>query len=179
MNASFEVLEHTAEVKLRVRGPSLGALAAEAGRALARIELGDAAPPASGGWRRVELKSRDRDALLVDWLNELIYLAEAERWVGVEFLVDSASDTALTMLARGVPVAEAPARVKAATFHGLHVADRPDGLEAEIFGVPSSGRVSRRSCASCPRWARRWSSQAREEGPLVEPEGSARWHTSR
>jgi SHS2 domain-containing protein len=132
MGPSCEILEHTAEVQVRVRAPSLGMLAAEAGRALTRIELGEAVPPASGEWRRVELRARDREALLVDWLNELIYLAEAERWVAVEFRAESASDTALTMLVQGASVADAPARVKAATFHGLHVADRPDGLEAEI-----------------------------------------------
>ncbi len=133
MGASSEILEHTAEVKLRVRAPSFGALAAEAGRALGELELGGPVPPADGSWRELEVRSSDREALLVDWLNELIFLAEAERWVAAEFQVVTAEDTTLRMRARGVTVEVAPARVKAATFHGLKIVAVPEGLEAEII----------------------------------------------
>jgi SHS2 domain-containing protein len=132
MGPSSELLSHTAEVKLRVRAGSLGELVAEAGRALGALELGAAPPRASGAWRDLEIRAADREALVVDWLNELIYLAETERWVAVEFEVRSAADTALAMRARGVSVDETPARVKAATFHGLKIIAVPDGLEAEV-----------------------------------------------
>ena len=131
--ASSEVLEHTAEVKLRVRAPSLGDLLAEAGRALGAAELGRARAAPDGPWRRVEVRSADRDALLVDWLNELIYLAETERWVPVEFEMEAVTPTALRARARGVRVAATPARVKAATFHGLRIAETPSGLEADVI----------------------------------------------
>jgi SHS2 domain-containing protein len=38
--------------------------------------------------------------LLVEWLNELIHLAETERWVGVEFQVRAAADMVLSMRGR-------------------------------------------------------------------------------
>ena len=133
VNASSEVLEHTAEVKLRVRAPSLGELLGEAGRALAAVELGGAPAASAGRWRRVEVRSTDRDALLVDWLNELIYLAETERWVPVEFAMETVAPTALRARARGVPVTVTPARVKAATFHGLRIVETPAGLEADVI----------------------------------------------
>jgi len=119
-------------VKLRVRAASLGELAAEAGRALCELHLGARAPAAAGEWRELEVRAADREALLVDWLNELIYLAEAEHWVAVEFRVRDATDTVLAIEARGIVVDEAPARVKAATFHGLHIAPSPAGFEVEI-----------------------------------------------
>lgn len=132
MGTHSELLEHTAEVKLRVRGPSFGALAAEAGRALARLELGREPPPPERVYRELDIRSPDRDALLVDWLNELIWLAETERWVATEFDVHVATDTVLLVRVRGVSLHEAPARVKAATFHGLRVSPVADGLEAEV-----------------------------------------------
>lgn len=132
MRTSSEILAHTAEVKLRVRGPSLGEIAAEAGRALGRLELGTDRPAAQGEWRDLEVHAPDRDALLVEWLNELIYRAETERWVPVEIEVTAATDTALRARARGVTVDETPSRVKAATFHGLRVTPVPGGLEAEV-----------------------------------------------
>ncbi|HEY7193687.1 MAG TPA: archease [Gemmatimonadales bacterium] len=132
MQPSSRQVEHTAEVCVHVRAPSLGELAAEAGRALARLELATPTPSPSGPSREIEVWATDRAALLVDWLNELIYLAETERWVAAEFDVLEASDTGVRMRARGVPVAEGPARVKAATFAGLEIRPIPGGLEAEI-----------------------------------------------
>jgi SHS2 domain-containing protein len=133
MGATSELLEHTAEVKLRVRAPSFGELAAEAGRAVARLELGREPPPAQSPERVLQIHSCDPEALLVDWLNELVFLAETERWVATEFAVEFATETALQVRARGVPVDQAPARIKAATFHGLKVAPLADGVEAEVI----------------------------------------------
>jgi SHS2 domain-containing protein len=127
-----ELREHRGEVKLRLRAPTLGDLAAEAGRALAEIALGPALPAASGAARRLRVCARDRGALLVAWLNELVYLADAEGWVAVEFTPIRATDTELLMMTGGVSVTEPPALVKAATLHGLHVAEEGSGFVAEV-----------------------------------------------
>lgn len=132
MRATSELLEHTAEVKVRVRAPTFAELVAEAGRAIARLELGGAMPPAERDYRDVVIRSPDREALLVDWLNELIWLAETERWVPTEFDVHAATDTMLQVRVRGAAVDQAPARIKAATFHGLKIASAAAGLEAEV-----------------------------------------------
>ena len=126
-------VERTAEVCLHVEAASFGELAAEAARALARIELDGQAPTPRGKWRDIELCAPDRAALLVDWLNELIHRAKTDRWLAAEFQVIEASDTSLRMRARGVSVAVAPARVKRATFAGLEIRPTPGGLEAQIL----------------------------------------------
>ena len=132
MKASVELVEHPGEVRLRLRAASLGDLAGAAGRALAEVELGHPPGTARGAWREITVHGRDRDAVLVHWLNELIYLAETDRWVGVEFAADRATDTELRMRVRGMSVDEAPSRVKAATFHGLQITSVADGVEAEV-----------------------------------------------
>ncbi len=123
---------HTAEVELLARGASLDALLAAAGRGLAVVSLGGPLRPGAGEWRRVEVHGSDRAALIVNWLNELIYLAEAERWVATEFRIEQATDSAVTAGARGVTVDVPPSRVKAATLHGLEVVQRKGMLEAHI-----------------------------------------------
>ena len=126
-------VDHTAEVQLQVRAGSLAGLLAEAGRALGALLLrGHAAEP-SGEPKTIEVSSVDREALLVDWLNEIIFRAEVERWVAVEFDVLEASETHLKASVRGAPVDEPPALVKAATFHGLTVEEREGGLQAEVI----------------------------------------------
>lgn len=133
MERAVEVIEHPGEVRLRLRAASFGALAAVAGRALAELELRRAPEPALDEWRDITVRGRDREALLVHWLNELIYLAETERWVGTEFALEGATDSELTMRAKGVRVDMAPSQVKAATFHGLRIAAVAGGLEADIL----------------------------------------------
>lgn len=130
--SSHELLPHTAEVLVRLRAPDLGGLAAEAGRALAELQLGGTPPPARGAWRDVVVQAGDPGALLVDWLNELIFLAETERWVATEFEPKQGGEGELRIGARGVRVDPAPSLVKAATHHGLEVRARDDGLEAEV-----------------------------------------------
>ena len=132
MKASVELVEHPGEVRLRLRAATLGELAIVAGRALAELELGHSPGPARGPWREVVVSGRDKEAALVHWLNELIYLAETDRWVGVEFTAGRATETELRMRVRGITVDEAPSRVKAATFHGLRIAAVTDGVEADV-----------------------------------------------
>jgi SHS2 domain-containing protein len=132
MERSVEIIEHPGEVRLRLRAPALGDLAAVAGRALAELELGRVPGRGAGAWRDVTVQGRDPEALLVNWLNELIYLGEAERWVAVEFAVARVTDTELQLRARGVTVDTAPSQVKAATFHGLRIAAVPGGVEADV-----------------------------------------------
>lgn len=132
MKPSVELVEHPGEVRLRLRAATYGELAIVAGRALAELELGRTPGPAQGPWREVVVAGRDREAVLVHWLNELIYLAETDRWVGAEFAADRATETELQMRVRGILVDEAPSRVKAATFHGLRIAAVADGLEADL-----------------------------------------------
>ncbi|HEY2292708.1 MAG TPA: archease [Thermoanaerobaculia bacterium] len=134
MNAPWHTwVDHTAEVQLQVGADSLAGLLAESGRALGTLLLRGRAAEPSGEPRTIELSSVDREALLVDWLNEIIFLAEVERWVAVEFNALEAAKTHLKASARGVAVDEPPALVKAATFHGLAVEEREGGLQAEVI----------------------------------------------
>ena len=125
--------DHTAEIQLQVGAESLGDLATEAGRALGLLLLRGRAGEPSGPSRELEVASADREALLVDWLNEILFVAETELWVPVEFEIREASPTRLRATARGVEVEEPPSNVKAATFHGLRVEERDDGLHAEVI----------------------------------------------
>lgn len=132
MERFVDIIEHPGELRLRLRAASFGELAAAAAGALAELELRRAPAVASDGWREIRIGGRDREAVLVHWLNELIYLAETERWVATEFEPVRATDTELTMRARGVAVEIAPSQVKAATFHGLRIAPVAGGMEAEL-----------------------------------------------
>ena len=126
-------VDHTSEVQLQVGAESLGGLAAEAGQALGLLLLRGAAPEPSGPARELAVDSVDREALMVDWLNEILFVAETELWVPVEFEILESSPTRLRGEVRGVPVEDPPVHVKAATFHGLRVEEEDGGLQAEVI----------------------------------------------
>lgn len=134
MRPSHDLLEHTGEVHLRIRAGSLPELLMEAGRALGELMLrGQPAGPARGRWEPVAVRSADRAALLVDWLNELIFRAERDREVPTEFEVLEAGETQVLARVRGVPVPEPPALVKAATLHRARVEPVAEGMEADVI----------------------------------------------
>ena len=129
-HASHTLEEHTGELKLRIEAPTLAELFAEAGRALAET-MG----PANDGplvAKRIEIEASDREALLVDWLNELVFLSEVEKAIFRELRVELPSDRRLEAFASGVKVERLRNPVKAATYHGLSVSERKDGFVATV-----------------------------------------------
>jgi SHS2 domain-containing protein len=70
---------------------------------------------------------------LADWLNELVFLAETERWVATDFGIELADDRSVRARVRGVDVERVPGLVKAATLHGLRLEDVPGGMEGEVI----------------------------------------------
>ena len=131
-------VDHTSEVQLQVGAESLAGLAVEAGQALILLLLRGRRPSdvePAGPPRTLEVDSVDREALMVDWLNEILFVSEVDLWVPVEFEIEEASPTRLKASARGVTVDDPPSNVKAATFHGLRVeeSEEDEGLQAEVI----------------------------------------------
>ncbi len=77
------------------------------------------------------MEAPDPTALLVDWINEIVYLAERDHWVPVDAEVTLDGHTAVAEVS-GRSVDEAPSFVKAATYHGVGVQAVHDGFEAEV-----------------------------------------------
>lgn len=118
--------DHTGEVRLSVEAPTLAALFEEAGLALAELMLDESGEPSPEA-QKVSLDAVDRSALLVQWLNELIFLSETHKRVYTEIRVEVVSDTHLDATVRGVFPEVLRTAVKAATFHEVRVEQEPDG----------------------------------------------------
>ncbi len=133
--AKYRQLPHTADLAWRIRGQSLGELFENAAGALTATMV-DRRYLRRRERRSIELESPDREALLVDWLNHLLYLFDVEGFLGREFHLTSWSERRLKATAWGE--AFDPERhpeksaVKAATYHHLEIRPWGDGWQATV-----------------------------------------------
>jgi SHS2 domain-containing protein len=132
----FELLEHTADVGIRARGATLEEAFEQATLGLAEV-LG-ALAPGPGEAVAVAVSAPDPGGLLVDWLNEALWLRETrDAWlagvqvdrVGEGAAVGSVSFTSKGPAGEGGSGDPAPdgTYVKAVTYHRLRVEPDPAG----------------------------------------------------
>jgi protein archease len=119
----YEILQHTADVRLHVTAATLEELFVDALRGLMEV-MGtgkSACPPLS---EAIEVESVDVTALLVDFLNEALVRAVVNRrfFTGASFA--SLTETRVAATLTSVP-AELEEDVKAVTYHEAEV--RRDG----------------------------------------------------
>ena len=86
--------------------------------------------------RDIELTAPDQESLLVEWLNELIYLFDAENIIFKRFDVTQLSQTQLKARSYGHKVDSSKHKlktgVKAATYHMLKI-DKSNGGKVQVL----------------------------------------------
>jgi SHS2 domain-containing protein len=131
----FEIFPVTADKGIRAWGHDLPELFVNAARGLWSLMV-EPGTVRREGMIPVEVKAADREALLVAWLNELLYLHEARGFVMADCAVRSLTDTALTAEMWGEPVDRMRhpllGHVKAVTYHLLQVRPTEDGWEGQV-----------------------------------------------
>jgi SHS2 domain-containing protein len=135
-NADCEVEElgHTSEIGLRARAPSLTDLF----RCLAGAMIGltgvEAEQEADLVYLEVELTAGDLESLLVDWLNEVLYLYEVSGLVPDDVEVDEISPHSIQATVRGRRSRQIPdLQIKAVTYHQLWICQDKGQWKAEVF----------------------------------------------
>jgi len=132
----FEILEHTADIGFRVRAETLEELFQESARALVSVVLDpeDIEPRET---RPVAASGEDRDSLLVNWLNEVLYYLDGARIALRDFHVESLAETRIAARASGEPIDPSRHRmkliVKGVTYHQLRIWRDRGMWSAEVF----------------------------------------------
>ena len=134
MTGRYRYLEHTSEVGIEGTGETCQ----EAFEAVAEgvAALLGAWFPGRGTARAISVSASDREALLAAWVDELLYLHEAEDLVFGGFRVDrvtvvEASGRAIVAPAEGRPLEGVG--VKAATYHRVLVTGGDGRWTARVF----------------------------------------------
>ncbi len=132
----YQLLDHTADIRVRITAATLKELFIKAADALFDIAAQPRTPRIKAQTRvTVSLEAAETDELFVAWLNELISLAAVRGLVFTRFHLNRFSPQGLKALVYGAPVAsfEVKTEIKAATFHSLNVSKQKSGWIAEVI----------------------------------------------
>lgn len=131
----FEFIDHTADVGVIAYGDDMRQAFANAARALSSL-IAEPEDIREVRHRDITVTADDEEGLLVEWLNELIYLFDAEGLIFKRFDINDLNSRQLRARAYGEKID--PARhqlktgVKAATYHLLKV-DRDKGSRVQVI----------------------------------------------
>jgi len=135
MAKDFEFINHTADVGIIAYGADIKQAFANAARAMFSLitELDDVAEIA---YQDIELTAPDEESLLVEWLNELIFLFDTENIIFKRFDITQLSNTHLKARSYGHKVDSSKHKlktgVKAATYHMLKV-EKSNGCKVQVL----------------------------------------------
>ncbi len=136
---NYELIEHTADIGIRVKGEDLEELFSNAALAMFDIIAEGKSPsrqvtkPAIKN--SINLKADSQDELFIDWLNELLSLSATKELIFFDFKIKKIKNNVLEAEVSGRNVKEyrVNSEIKAATYHQLKIADTADGWQAEVI----------------------------------------------
>ncbi len=143
MKKDFELLAHTADIKIRVYGADRAQLFCHALSGMFQsarpqapgctFKNGLLVCPRLSVAREVRVQAPDFDALLVDFLSEALYLSDVHNEAYLDAIIHEISQTQVHATIKGVAITGFEVtEIKAVTYHDLVVKEVLGGWQADI-----------------------------------------------
>jgi SHS2 domain-containing protein len=133
---TFEIIDHTADTGIIAYGATMKQLFSNAASGMYSL-IFDFPPENKPVQRAVVLQSFDDEGLLVEWLNELLFLFDMEHVVFDRFEFDMLEKGKLEARCTGYKIDwqhNKPLReVKAATYHMMNISKSRKGYQAQVI----------------------------------------------
>ncbi len=132
----YEVLEHTADVGIRVKSPSLEGLFRDAGLAITDLSAEKQKTLFPEKHKIViSQKAANVEELFINWLNELLSAAAAESLVFEDIKINQINEQLVDAIATGSDMRnyKTNIEIKAATYHQLKVQKTGSHWQAEVI----------------------------------------------
>lgn len=136
---NYELIEHTADVGIRVKGKDLRELFENAAVAMFDI-IAEKKPQATGRRSQakeilVKQKAENLEELFVNWLNELLSLSAVKEVIFEGFNIKKIEENNIEAYVVGVSVDnyKVNTEIKAATYHELKLEQTKAGWLAEVI----------------------------------------------
>ena len=126
----YEEVKHTADLALRVWAADFHSLLIQSAKGMyALIGVQQKKDPLV--IQRLRLQKASREVILVDFLNELVFLLEEEQQFFDHFNFFD-EETMVTIEMKGYQASSYQGQIKAVTFHNLEIIEGSQGLETTI-----------------------------------------------
>ncbi|MFH0826804.1 MAG: archease [Candidatus Omnitrophota bacterium] len=132
----FELIEHTADIGIRVKAGSLDELFRKAAFAMFQMIAEPKGPTTQAAEEiPIKLNAENIEQLFVNWLNELLSLSATKELIFTSFKVLLLEHNRLETVACGAPMEDfrINAEIKAATYHELKLEETASGWAAEVI----------------------------------------------
>jgi SHS2 domain-containing protein len=128
----FEEVDHTADHALKVTGADLADLFISAAEGMTSLMVTDPQAVSQEIAKTIKIRAADTESLLVEWLSELAYWAEAQMLVFKTFRFQIITARHLEATAAGGKTVEFDKYIKAVTYHNLKIVKTRQGYETVI-----------------------------------------------
>ncbi len=132
----FEIIDHTADIGIIAYGADISQLFANAALGLFNL-MADLDDFNEDVQRQVEISAEDVEILLVEWLNELIYIVDVEHIVFKRFEIDKLTSNEIKARCYGEKIKpgqhELKREIKAATYHLLHISKDDGSYKVQVI----------------------------------------------
>jgi SHS2 domain-containing protein len=132
----FEVIDHTADVGIIAYGRNLREAFSNAAYGMFS-QIADLEAVKEKVKRDIAIQSSDQEALLVDWLNELLYVFDVEHIIFSKFDITELSQKNLKAKTYGEKIDterhQLKTSVKAATYHMLKIEKKKNGAKVQFI----------------------------------------------
>jgi SHS2 domain-containing protein len=122
----YEILEHRADLKIRIFGKSKEEIFSNALLAMNEAMRIEIRKPEETSKRAIKIESADPQSLLVDFLNEVLYLSQVNKEV-YEVIFKKLLDKEIEGELIGKKVEKFSEDIKAATYHDLEIKQEKAG----------------------------------------------------
>jgi SHS2 domain-containing protein len=117
----FEILEHTADLKIKVFGKTKEELFENAMVGMFEAAKYEKEIKSQKSKVKIKIKSIDLPSLLVDFLNEVLYLVETKRLVFEKVEFKKFAENEIEAILFGKPLKRMGVHIKGVTYHGLAI----------------------------------------------------------
>ena len=136
MLKNYKVLEHTADIGIRIKSFSLKGLFKNAGLAIAGISV-EKQKKQNPEKHKIVItqKAANAEELFINWLNELLSVSAAEGLIFEDIKIDQINEKFVDAIAVGTDIRnyKMNIEIKAATYHQLKVKKSGSIWEAEVI----------------------------------------------
>jgi SHS2 domain-containing protein len=122
----FEILEHRADLKIRVFGRTKEELFENAMVGMFEAAKYETTKQLTTKRLTTKIKSFDLPSLLVDFLNEVLYLVETKKLVFEKIEFKKFTENEIEANLFGKPLKRMGVHIKGVTYHGLEISQRKD-----------------------------------------------------